>query len=145
MHQGPDALLFVVSHQGSWVTSVRPEVAVGGRTQTLAGSVRPVHPASGLARHPAVLVHPAVAADLDGTGPPQRTRNDAGLEELQALETRRDLLRAAQDVGHVALLVADLDGLVVGLTGVAAVVAGERSEEHTSELQSRGQLVCRLL
>src|SRR5690625_7264936 len=28
---------------------------------------------------------------------------------------------------------------------VISVVASERSEEHTSELQSRGQLVCRLL
>src|SRR5690625_5869705 len=27
----------------------------------------------------------------------------------------------------------------------AMLLAGERSEEHTSELQSRGQLVCRLL
>src|SRR5207253_6647098 len=29
--------------------------------------------------------------------------------------------------------------------GVPAVPRGDRSEEHTSELQSRGQLVCRLL
>src|SRR5207253_8969650 len=27
----------------------------------------------------------------------------------------------------------------------AGLIAGERSEEHTSELQSRGHLVCRLL
>src|SRR5690625_5532748 len=38
-----------------------------------------------------------------------------------------------------------LDGAFVsGLSGMAAE-SGARSEEHTSELQSRGQLVCRLL
>src|SRR5690625_5945764 len=30
-------------------------------------------------------------------------------------------------------------------TGMRVVDAGQRSEEHTSELQSRGHLVCRLL
>src|SRR6266702_7258033 len=37
------------------------------------------------------------------------------------------------DIGHAAPFVADLKG------------EGKRSEEHTSELQSRGHLVCRLL
>src|SRR5437870_4741762 len=35
-------------------------------------------------------------------------------------------------------------GMVIGRR-VASVAAGLRSEEHTSELQSRGHLVCRLL
>src|SRR5439155_8541025 len=35
--------------------------------------------------------------------------------------------------------------LNAGRAGVLRAVSGSRSEEHTSELQSRGQLVCRLL
>src|SRR5690625_5312396 len=45
------------------------------------------------------------------------------------------LLAAAQDVGGV-------EGLPIP---AREDVARARSEEHTSELQSRGQLVCRLL
>src|SRR5690625_3202166 len=39
------------------------------------------------------------------------------------------------------------NGLVFGAVSVAGAVVGSRlrSEEHTSELQSRGHLVCRLL
>src|SRR5947209_10710414 len=33
----------------------------------------------------------------------------------------------------------------IGTTGLAHTIAGIRSEEHTSELQSRQYLVCRLL
>src|SRR5207249_12146054 len=36
-------------------------------------------------------------------------------------------------------------GLVVGVLGLAAAAFAVRSEEHTSELQSRFDLVCRLL
>src|SRR5690606_41283897 len=35
--------------------------------------------------------------------------------------------------------------LAAGQPGTAAAFAGQRSEEHTSELQSRENLVCRLL
>src|SRR5690625_5194141 len=35
--------------------------------------------------------------------------------------------------------------LLAGLVGDEWSIMGERSEEHTSELQSRGHLVCRLL
>src|SRR5690625_2269706 len=41
-------------------------------------------------------------------------------------------------------LLSDLDELVEGAEAIAAGDYG-RSEEHTSELQSRGHLVCRLL
>src|SRR5690625_5182684 len=37
------------------------------------------------------------------------------------------------------------DALVEGLSPGGVIVVVERSEEHTSELQSRGHLVCRLL
>src|SRR5690625_5917502 len=33
----------------------------------------------------------------------------------------------------------------IGGIGLAAIIGATRSEEHTSELQSRGHLVCRLL
>src|SRR5690625_5761828 len=36
-------------------------------------------------------------------------------------------------------------GATASATGSRALAPGERSEEHTSELQSRGHLVCRLL
>src|SRR5690625_5428526 len=50
------------------------------------------------------------------------------------------LLKARAAAGATGLLaVADDSGLAVDVLG------GARSEEHTSELQSRGQLVCRLL
>src|SRR5207253_3828015 len=40
----------------------------------------------------------------------------------------------------------DRDNLMYGyLTEIVAIRLGIRSEEHTSELQSRGHLVCRLL
>src|SRR5690606_39997182 len=49
---------------------------------------------------------------------------------------------AATDRGAVLLLVGDSGGVRRGVVGDSARV---RSEEHTSELQSREHLVCRLL
>src|SRR5690554_7598575 len=55
----------------------------------------------------------------------------------------------ARQAGGVAQFVmAQLHGIAVlaGVFGVAhQIAAGQRSEEHTSELQSRPHLVCRLL
>src|SRR2546423_3893761 len=50
----------------------------------------------------------------------------------------RELLAAAGEIGHDAV------GLARGARDLVAR-AGERSEEHTSELQSLAYLVCRLL
>src|SRR5206468_10949635 len=36
-------------------------------------------------------------------------------------------------------------GSIVNLSSIGGIQAGARSEEHTSELQSRSDLVCRLL
>src|SRR5690625_1838246 len=47
--------------------------------------------------------------------------------------------RTSLTVATVSAAAATLIGIVMGL------LAGFRSEEHTSELQSRGHLVCRLL
>src|SRR5206468_12982222 len=46
--------------------------------------------------------------------------------------------------GHGAVLVADLVPVVVAYLGVVPLIP-HRSEEHTSELQSRSDIVCRLL
>src|SRR3712207_9073193 len=48
-------------------------------------------------------------------------------------------------VGHAQLRVAAVAVQAGELRGVAQVLAALRSEEHTSELQSRQYLVCRLL
>src|SRR2546422_7007682 len=48
---------------------------------------------------------------------------------------------AARDLRYVAARLAH----AAGRRAVAQVSRGERSEEHTSELQARLQLVCRLL
>src|SRR5207253_5433665 len=78
------------------------------------------------------------------------------------LEAAAGMESAVRAAGAVPALIGVLDGqLRVGLTaeelrrlaaspGVAKVNSGNlastaRSEEHTSELQSRGHLVCRLL
>src|SRR5690625_6196257 len=45
----------------------------------------------------------------------------------------------------VVLVAAPLIRVGQGVAGVIRLITGERSEEHTSELQSRGHIVCRLL
>src|SRR2546428_8347036 len=52
------------------------------------------------------------------------------------------LERLADHLGSLATLVGDRE---IAAVREAAEVIGERSEEHTSELQSRSDLVCRLL
>src|SRR5207247_9163242 len=85
---------------------------------------------------------------------PTRRSSDLGAVEVRiesesavhAVEYRRDAreshLEVARKIGFV-LGVAEVKGIV----GVADEVRqdAERSEEHTSELQSRVDLVCRLL
>src|SRR5687768_17982515 len=48
-------------------------------------------------------------------------------------------------VGHAAALDSAPASAVLGLAGIALCWSAGRSEEHTSELQSRLHLVCRLL
>src|SRR3712207_8268203 len=60
-------------------------------------------------------------------------------DELARLGVQRDLTRAEQEV-------AGADGVAVRADGRGGAGSGDgRSEEHTSELQSRQYLVCRLL
>src|SRR5690625_6480028 len=56
-----------------------------------------------------------------------------------------DSPRQRLDVLGLALASAAITLLLVGLTNGEREGWNERSEEHTSELQSRGHLVCRLL
>src|SRR3712207_8646508 len=70
-----------------------------------------------------------------------RSLVDAHLAEVPA----HRLPRAARGDAHRLVVVA---GRAAGGEGVAepeVVLGGDRSEEHTSELQSRQYLVCRLL
>src|SRR5207253_11085541 len=84
------------------------------------------------------------------------TRRSSDLKLVSAMQDR-DLRRELREEdcllhGGVAaaddydFLVAVERGVADGAVGDAATVQGAlRSEEHTSELQSRGHLVCRLL
>src|SRR5690625_6317840 len=50
-----------------------------------------------------------------------------------------------QDLGNLNELEEGLERLLSDCQRLDLVILNARSEEHTSELQSRGQLVCRLL
>src|SRR5207253_9194350 len=76
----------------------------------------------------------------------KRARRLATERDRLVQELAREWSRALKGQGFSAR---DLDELWAGLTeeAVRRLLQSEarRSEEHTSELQSRGQLVCRLL
>src|SRR5699024_6676029 len=71
------------------------------------------------------------------------------LSTSQSLETLADLSKRCHDEGilpsQLALLKPSLEDVFFTLTGTALRDTAARSEEHTSELQSRFDLVCRLL
>src|SRR5690625_5888076 len=56
----------------------------------------------------------------------------------------RMLVEAKVDYSRSQNLILTCIVLVVGVSGASIVLGEVRSEEHTSELQSRGHLVCRL-
>src|SRR5207253_3455824 len=66
-----------------------------------------------------------------------------GSDEGEAIKT----IRTALDLGITLIDTAPAYGFGWSeeIVGRAIAEHGERSEEHTSELQSRGHLVCRLL
>src|SRR5438874_6214808 len=72
---------------------------------------------------------------------PCLTRADGNDADLKALAIRNASALAA---GHV-FVVAMRDGYPINVLGRIKDVPEVRSEEHTSELQSRRELVCRLL
>src|SRR5690625_1570972 len=61
------------------------------------------------------------------------------------IHVRGNLFTFAGPAGEVALAERLVDELTEVARGGQPLTADERSEEHTSELQSRGHLVCRLL
>src|SRR5690606_42165354 len=76
-----------------------------------------------------------------------RTVERGDLERAAERRRRHRDRHLAEQVGAVALkqLVRLQRQEDVKIAGGAAAIAGLRSEEHTSELQSRENLVCRLL
>src|SRR3712207_8257480 len=79
-----------------------------------------------------------------------RSRHRGGVEPLDQHPGGGDLLvggeaHRAADPLHPAPAQPGGGGLDEGAGGGLALLALERSEEHTSELQSRQYLVCRLL
>src|SRR5690625_6678339 len=86
------------------------------------------------------------AADRTGRRRPERRRAPADL--LQGLGRVSGEASAAEaDRADALALVGSHHGGVVTAVAIACgrMAALDRSEEHTSELQSRGHLVCRLL
>src|SRR5437870_8940135 len=81
------------------------------------------------------------------------TQTRSLVDSLAATADAERHLRMVMDAVPDAIAVLDRDGRVIDLNESAKRLlaappnagAGRRSEEHTSELQSRGHLVCRLL
>src|SRR5438105_11463946 len=75
----------------------------------------------------------------------QRAANDAQRLRPRVVQVERQMTRLLQPCDLQAVVVGVSD-MVVHRNGVVAIsVTSARSEEHTSELQSRVDLVCRLL
>src|SRR5439155_16281009 len=69
----------------------------------------------------------------------RRGRSRADAVPLSSLDRRGIVI-----LGGIGAFAVVLLATVVGVTWTRPII-GPRSEEHTSELQSRGHLVCRLL
>src|SRR5690625_3094361 len=94
-----------------------------------------------------VLMGEGRARDRDGTERPVRELlAEAGIEPVELAEKEGLALINGTDgmLGMLLMAIADLDELV-RTADVTTALTVQRSEEHTSELQSRGHLVCRLL
>src|SRR2546422_4182155 len=119
-----------------------------------AGGVAGPHPAAGRFRRRLAVVlyrRPAAAAaePRDRPGPGPRRRRGASRAPRAARHARRSggdggVPAGARDAGAVRRARTGID---LGLEALAVLsrAGGTRSEEHTSELQSRLHLVCRLL
>src|SRR2546430_16174452 len=75
--------------------------------------------------------------------------NDTATTEIYTLSLHDALPISTLNMQSAGAILTPVNYLVSsisnGLTINAAVVSGNRSEEHTSELQSQSNLVCRLL
>src|SRR4249919_2525905 len=95
----------------------------------------------GLAHHPALVEAACRGAERYGVGAGASALISGHTEAHEALEARlARFVRLPRALHFGAGYLANL-GLVAALAGRG----GTRSEEHTSELQSRENLVCRLL
>src|SRR5207247_4469459 len=68
-------------------------------------------------------------------------QTSTGLKALAVLPFRQLNTGGGDDYLGIGLA----DALITRLSNLSQIVVRPRSEEHTSELQSRGELVCRLL
>src|SRR6266702_5657914 len=89
-------------------------------------------------------------AGLATVNPGQVSSAAAGLFGIPAATVSAQVVQELVEIQAVAaqlqMLKAQLDGTPVALPSIPSpVVVNPRSEEHTSELQSRGHLVFRLL
>src|SRR5690625_5578451 len=80
------------------------------------------------------------------------TRARRMADRLKAPLSIIDKRRPRHNVAEVMNIIGDVEGKtailiddIIDTAGTITVAADARSEEHTSELQSRGHLVCRLL
>src|SRR5690625_5674992 len=96
----------------------------------------------GLSRSRAAELIDAGLVEVGGTAPARSTRLEPGAMLSVELPEEKPVAEVRPMIAEGMSLVHQDDDLVVidKPVGVAA-----RSEEHTSELQSRGHLVCRLL
>src|SRR3712207_6914851 len=81
----------------------------------------------------------------DGRQPVARTLIEAAHLHLLAGEMVVDEVQLQTGIGSVAALRITADQLTEGIRSLLRHALVARSEEHTSELQSRQYLVCRLL
>src|SRR5690625_7125405 len=71
---------------------------------------------------------------------------DLAQQAASLISTKRSEITATGDIrAHSQTKTSAVDPVTEVDTAAEEFVVGSRSEEHTSELQSRGHLVCRLL
>src|SRR5699024_12302141 len=81
-----------------------------------------------------------------GAPPPVKGSQSTGVRNFGRISLRAVLCRErAVHTGTEAFSIGRGRPVMQLFTGISALVVNDRSEEHTSELQSRFALVCRLL
>src|SRR5690606_39998114 len=110
-------------------------------------AARPANPGAGARDLPVAAAVPLHKDAHVKDAPPPAGEVDPGLDEPRLARAEQQMLYDGAKMGGAAPVDAGLGvGVAVGVSA-APVDADDpdRSEEHTSELQSREKLVCRLL